>query len=86
MKIDEIDVCISALVAGVGDSGCVRREGWSNADGLFLRDLTLVGAIVVREVDFLGSGSVAHERKLGSSDAVLTGQRLDDVVGEFVGG
>ncbi len=72
-------------VASEGNARGVGRPSRRERDGVKLRELMLIFAVVIHGPDFLVAGSIADKRDLRAGDArQAAGKFADDFIGELV--
>ena len=80
------DDAVGGREAGEGDARGVGRPARGERDGAEMRELVLVGAVVIHDPEFFVAGARADESDLRGADAgKAAGKFGDDFIGELVG-
>ena len=81
-KIDQVDVRVAALIAGIGEFAAIRSESRSDAYRIVVRQLAHIGAVIVRRINFLTSTPGGDEGDAGAGNSFVASESLDDVIGK----
>ena len=81
-KIDQVNVRVAALIAGIGQLAAVGSESRGDAYRIIMRQLTHIGSVIVGRIDFFASTPGGDEGDAGAGDSFVAGEGLDDVIGK----
>src|SRR5262245_4511570 len=70
-KIDQVDVRVAALIAGIGEFAAVGSESRRDAYRIVVRQLTHIGSVIVRRINFLTSTPGGDEGDAGAGNSFV---------------